>query len=85
MKTIHKYVLEITDEQSIMTDWNAKFLYVGEQNGSLCLWAEVDPTHETGKRHIRIVGTGHWIEPDLTYIGTVVINPFVWHVYEAHN
>ena len=84
MKTIWKYTLEITDSQGIEMPKYAKILSVGNQHESLCLWVEVEPLMPKEGRRIVIIGTGHDMPSMLIhYIGSVVINQFVWHVYEA--
>ena len=84
---IWKYQLHLTDRQSVEMPSGAKILSVAEQEETLCLWALVDtkaPFYEM--RQIEIVGTGNPI-PSLappqerTFIGTVVTQPFVWHVF----
>lgn len=52
------------------------------QDGVPCLWAEVDPSRATERRHFEIFGTGHLIPLDAKYVGTVQDPPFVWHLYE---
>jgi hypothetical protein len=91
MKTIYKYALELTDRQAVSMPIGSKILYVGNQNGTICVWAEVDSDVPYYRDHeFRIVGTGNPIDfptkPNETvwqynFIGTVIMNPFVWHVY----
>jgi hypothetical protein len=88
MKTIWKYPLEITDQQSVTMPEGAKILTAQMQGRDLCLWAIVDPDarhHED--RHIQIVGTGHLIEgledaKQFSYIASVQMGALVWHVFE---
>ena len=85
--TIWKYELEITDRQTILMPGGAKILAVGDQDGTLCLWAECDPGNLGLDRVIAIVGTGHPM-PGMgrpVHIGTVLMPPFVWHVFEVVN
>lgn len=92
MPIIYKYPLEIKDEQEIVLSERHQILSVGNQNGVLTLWALVDPTAvQKTKVKIRIFGTGMGIdvpwEEDivflhrLNFLGTVIIDPFVWHVF----
>lgn len=61
----------------------AKILSVGNQRGNLCLWAMVDPTNPGVFRIFEMIGTGYPLsDVGLQFIGTVVIEPFVWHVFE---
>lgn len=87
---IWKYKLEypITD---LTIPCNAKALTVGEQDGIVVLWIQLDPMLTTIKRRFVVRMTGHYFEhqtPDDYYIGTVQIRPedepeFVAHVYEV--
>lgn len=88
MKKIFKYLLQLTDGiQAITMPYNAKVLNVQSQNGIIALWAEVyddnSLTSESDK-HFVIYGTGHGM-PDNpgSYIGTVQLGMFVWHIYEV--
>lgn len=80
---IYKYKLKITDIQCVSLPEGAELLSVGNQNGNLCLWARVDPDRPEETLTIEIIGTGNPIpEAKRSFIGTVIIDPFVWHVYE---
>lgn len=84
---IWKFKLEIVDIQEIFLPDGAELLSVANQGESLCLWAIVDPSKEKRNRCIEIIKTGELILMDATiyrkFIGTVVISPFVWHVFES--
>ena len=80
--TIWKFGLEVTRVQELEVPEVFRVLHVGNQGGSLCLWAEVDPQSATTKRTFRIIGTGHPVPVGLEYIGSAVIDPFVWHVFQ---
>lgn len=80
---IYKYILSITEHQTVRMVSGAKILSVQVQNGQVCLWAEVSPHFAKVSRRITMHGTGD----DLTcvgaaFIGTVQISDFVWHVYD---
>jgi hypothetical protein len=91
MKTIYKYPLELTDRQAVSMPIGSKILSVDNQNGTICVWAEVDSDVPHNRYYsFRIVGTGNPIDfttkPNETvrpynFLGTVIMNPFVWHVY----
>lgn len=87
MKTIYKYALRVTDEQRVDLPRGAVVRLVAVQGHALCLWAEVDPEAPLSSRTFRIYGTGHPIlttdDEILFYVGSVVMDPFVWHVYEV--
>lgn len=86
MQKIYKYGLELEDEQTIEMPLDAQILSVANQRGVLCLWAMVIPGIAMEKRTIEIIGTGNPIASRISgikkFIGTVVIEPFVWHVFE---
>ena len=83
MRTIWKYELGILDEQSINMPCPAKLLKVGEQNGVLCVWMEVDPSNKQETQKFYIRGTGHELTgQESRFCGTVVMSyGLVWHVY----
>lgn len=88
MRTIYKYPLELGN-CIVNIPVGSRILSVGSQRGTVCLWAEVDKISPyTGKepalieRKFCVIGTGHPLPNNLIYIDTVVMEPFVWHVYE---
>ena len=63
--------------------WRAKILAGQFQDGTLCLWARVDPTAKTVRRTFHVVGTGRpYCFDSLHYIATVQKDIFVFHVFE---
>lgn len=81
---IFKFELAITDFQRVEMPINSKILSVGNQRGRLCLWAMVSDSKHTDHVPIYIIGTCHEIN-DATrheFIGTVIIDPFAWHVFK---
>lgn len=92
MKKIFKYELEITDFQEIEMPIGALVISAKEQNGKLCIWAEVDLRIKTTKsKKIAIVGTGNPVEfsigvYDYSFVDTVIMSyGLVWHVYVFNN
>lgn len=84
MNTIWKYVLDITDKQTLFMPREAEFLHVGEQNGRLCVWAEVDTDNGLEPVDVFICGTGNQLPvfgAGVLYVGTAQVGEFVWHVY----
>lgn len=83
MRSIYKYVLPIGDIVPVTMPEHAVLLSVAEQNGALCLWAEVDPSNREVTREIRLRGTGHPLGDEGRYVGTVAMTyGLVWHVYD---
>lgn len=87
MKVIWKYELAITNRQLVFMPAGAEILSVANQSGTLCLWAMVNPSMEPENRCIEVVGTGNSVPEDVEvsskYIGTALVDPFVWHVFEV--
>lgn len=88
MKTIWKYELLTTDEQTMRIPKGAFVLCVQMQYDKPCLWALVDLDAERENRTFTTVGTGHqhdakfWL--GLQYIGTYQLydGKIVAHVFE---
>ena len=87
MQIIYKYDVPI-DLFFFHLDFplGAQLLDFQTQNGQPVLWALVDPETVKETRHFAIRGTGtpmnDWRSTD-TYIGTIQIPPFVWHLFET--
>lgn len=83
-EVIWKYPLVITGIQSVSMPLAAKILSVANQDGTMCLWALVNPSCAPQERVIKIVGTGSPMprEPS-EFIGTVLHGPHAWHVFES--
>lgn len=86
MRTVHKFPLEILDEQEVDMPPGSQPLSVGVQHGpdgpTLVAWAMVDtnatrvgvPMGTTFRRRFYIRGTGHQLRPEIEaqfFIGTV--------------
>lgn len=87
MKTIYKYPIGITDEQTFLMPIGANILTVQVQNGNPFVWAMVDTEAPTEEVSIRVHGTGHPISDrsNLEYIGTfqsMYGGHLVFHVFK---
>lgn len=89
MKTIHKYVLQISASQPVVMPRGAKILTVQSQGHTPCIWALVDPDEVAEMRIIEIYGTGDPIHAlpngkGRQYIGTFQIKngESVFHAFE---
>ena len=83
--TIHKFPL--ANPGGVSAVWmpdNANIIKAADQEGVLCLWAEVDSSDAAlGVRLFHVVGTGQRLpNGNIQYIDTVVVPPYVWHIYE---
>ena len=82
MKRIYKYKLPLTDQIRIDLPLLTAFRHLEMQGDSLCMWAEVDPESPPKERTFYIVGTGHVVPSESTFLGTALCPPFVWHLYQ---
>lgn len=82
---IFKYTLWPTEYQIMAMQGGAQLLHVAFQNGTLMLWAKVNPEAPIVGRTIYIYGTGHEIDPSkpARYVGTALQEYFVWHVFDG--
>lgn len=84
MSVIYKYALN--DVKTVLSlPQGAEVLTVNEQDRTLQLWAKVDPTQQRlERRAFVVIGTGNEFDDlGLRYVSTVLVGPFVWHVFEA--
>ena len=85
---IWKFELQIEDMQEVRMPAGSEILSVANQRGTLCLWAMVDVSKKATPefRYIEIIGTGLPVASDMgvdrRFIGTVLFDPLVWHVFE---
>ena len=79
MKKVFKYPLELTGvPQQVLMPAGAQVVYVGDQNGTITIWALVDPEAEPLHKIFLIAGTGHpLIRDNVTYLGAVFQDAFV--------
>jgi len=78
---IWKFPLRLEDVQELEIPRHNEILTCQVQNGGICLWAIVDPKQRTEKRTVRIVGTGRPMPDGCTYVSTVQMGAFVWHIF----
>ena len=85
MRTIYKQKLIIADVQTIKVPVCSNILYIGKQQGCLCVWYECDTDFPVEERTIYCFGTGHEMPDEkMRYIGTVFFEceTVVFHFYE---
>ena len=82
---IWKAELGLKRGQKVSMPKGARVLSCGLQYGVPCIWFLCNSSNETEKREFSVYGTGHEFElsDSMTFIGTVLQPPFVWHVYEV--
>lgn len=83
--TLQVWKFPLRPDEVVIMPIGAKPLHVGEQFGSLVLWALCDDQADQEPRLFEIVGTGHPL-PDypLDFIGTALLmgGTLVLHVFE---
>jgi hypothetical protein len=83
--TIWKFPLKVTGYQVVQMPLEYKILSVGVcPNKGVCLWAEVNAHNfENTNVEVVLIGTGHGLADEVVpnFVGTVIQNPYVWHVY----
>lgn len=90
MRTIWKQVVinfPVNDVVEIKTGRSFAFVMTGKDpaSGQPAVWFEIDTDEDLEVTHrLTIVGTGHPIEEALgSYVGSVIDDPFVWHLYRT--
>lgn len=91
MRTIHKFVVPITDDPTpIPMPKGATIVHVGHQDVGMprelavMFWAEVDTDADAETRTFRVYGACSPIPDDCTYVGTDLATDYlVWHLFEV--
>ena len=85
---IYKYVVPIGKPFfDLELPLGAEILAFQKQDNTPVIWVLIDEHHIRKEfRHFTVRGTGEamndWRSSD-TYIGTIQISPFVWHLFET--
>ena len=83
MRTIRKFDLEIDDSPQVKEmPRDAEILFIHPQDGLLMMWTLVVPERARVRRQFAVHETRHPIPQDREYVGSAVMPPFVWHVFE---
>lgn len=87
MNQIWKYPLYVQDVQTVEMPDEADILTIQVQGDAPYIWAMVNPDAPLNPRKIRIYGTGHPVDPNLSaerYIGTFQLKngSLVLHVFD---
>lgn len=85
-RAVWKAVLDLAGPNPDMADlpFGAKAIHVDRDTrepGKIAVWFEVDPECPHVGYHLFICGTGHDLPDGAEHIGSVVMPPFIWHVY----
>ena len=70
------------DSVTIKAPWPSDAQHVAMQGTTIMLWALAGDTLPERDRTFIVFGTGHVIQGDLGYVGTVHDRSFVWHIFE---
>lgn len=63
---------------------DAECVFFGFQDGSLMMWAVVDPDlADCGETAFIVVGTGHLYPQSWEHQGSVIAGSFVWHLMKG--
>lgn len=82
INTIWKFELAVTDRQTIDLPIDYVTLSVGlDPQGALCIWVAVDDRAAKRPVEFIIVGTGNPMPHVGSFIGSVKMGPFMWHVF----
>lgn len=86
MRTVFKYILPVAIMQDVKMPIGAQILHIGSQipMDGIVIWALIDTNAELETRTFLVTGTGHAVPDEVEYIGTSIMEPFVWRVWEEH-
>lgn len=74
---------QVTDDSvTIEAPWPSDYQHLAMQGTWITLWALAGDMLPIRRRTFLVFGTGHVIQGDLHYVGTVQDRSFVWHVFE---
>jgi hypothetical protein len=85
-QTIHKHLLDWQAETRLTLQGFARLIHVDRDTrepDKIALWFEVNNQIPADTvRTFHIVGTGHPVPSRTKHVGSVVMPPYVWHVFE---
>lgn len=85
MKKIFKYPLMLGIPNTIRVPVGSNFRHFEVQDGILCVWVEVDTSKKREEVWaLAIIGTGHEVPADCTYLATTQQGEFVWHLHRDY-
>jgi hypothetical protein len=85
VKTVRKFLLQVTDVLEVEMPQGARLLHLGIARARPCVWALVEESSPPSLRRFRLTATGEPI-PDLlpgwTYVGSVVLGANDCHLWD---
>lgn len=84
-QTVWKFRLKGEVKQTIEMPEGASILHISEHDGSVCIWAQVDPEAQKRKRTFLIFETGESLPDNLgKHVGTFLMyGAVIHHAYEV--
>lgn len=84
-RVVYKYKINMSvDEFVVVMPRSAGIVKVEKQHEQPMFWALCDEGDFTADRRFTVKGTGHPVEPNMTYMGTWLDGEFVWHLFEVN-
>jgi hypothetical protein len=85
VRTIWRFDLDVGDDTVVIAPEGAEFLPHVEapDPSTVSVWAIVDSDAPLVDRVMHVRGTGHPLREVGRYLGTALVGPLVWHVFEA--
>jgi len=84
MRVIYKYPLRVVNKQHFDMYADSEIIGVQVQDNDIVMWAVVDTDRKMIEVAIRMYGTGEEFADeidDLSFISTVQLGSFVWHLF----
>lgn len=85
MLTVFQYQFEVPSSFRLDLPRGHKVLAAGVQDGTPCLWIQLDTAEPRSPVEFRVYGPGHEMDRGvpLEHRGTFQDRRFVWHVFEV--
>ncbi len=81
MKKIYKYKLPLVPNIKIPLPRSRKLLSAQIQGEEICVWAEIETNEPCFECTFSIVATGENPPEHMTYLSTIQLDGFVWHIF----
>ena len=78
---IYKYEMKVERTFEVEMPLMMTPLHVDVQEGTICLWASVNPHSPQVKRKFYCRGTGLSAPNNKIHLGTVLVDSYVWHFF----
>lgn len=78
---IYKYTVPF-DREGIWVPEGQIVLVDSQDGATVCVWV-LHNIAERAEQQLKIIGTGQMLEVAYDHVGSVVVKPFVWHVFRT--